>query len=146
MSEDGKTSDAVDAQVLRSGTIRVRSEDDILRARQEARAVAEEIGFSTTDVTRIVTGVSELARNMHLYAEDGIMTWREIEAGRDSGIELVFDDEGPGIDDIQGVLRAEHSTSGGMGRGIQGTKKLMDAFDLTSNAEDGTTITVRKWQ
>jgi len=54
-------------------------------------------------VTRIVTGVSELTRNMHLYAEDGIMTWREIEAGRDSGIELVFDDEGPGIDDIQGV-------------------------------------------
>ena len=146
MSEDGKTSDAVDARVLQSGTIRVRSEDDILRARQEARAVAEEIGFSTTDVTRIVTGVSELARNMHLYAEDGIMTWREIEADRDSGIELVFDDEGPGIDDIQGVLRAEHSTSGGMGRGIQGTKKLMDAFDLTSNAEDGTTITVRKWQ
>jgi len=146
MSEDGETSDAVDPRVLQSGTIRVRSEDDILRARQEARAVAEEIGFSTTDVTRIVTGVSELARNMHLYAEDGIMTWREIEAGRDSGIELVFDDEGPGIDDIQGVLRAEHSTSGGMGRGIQGTKKLMDAFDLTSNPEDGTTITVRKWQ
>ena len=148
MSEDGEASDAFDTEetVLQSGTVRVRSEDDILRARQEARAVAEEIGFSTTDVTRIVTGVSELTRNMHLYAEDGIMEWREIETGRDRGIELVFDDDGPGIDDIEGVLQAEYSTSGGMGRGIQGTKKLMDGFDIVSNAEDGTTITVRKWQ
>lgn len=148
MSKDGGTSDSVDTQetVLQSGTVRVRSEDDILRARQEARAVAEDIGFSTTDVTRIVTGVSELTRNMHLYAEDGIMEWREIEADPDRGIELVFDDDGPGIDDIQGVLRAEHSTSGGMGRGIQGTKKLMDSFDIVSNPEDGTTITVRKWK
>jgi serine/threonine-protein kinase RsbT len=148
MSDDDEQSATFDTQgsVLQSGTLRVRSEDDILRARQEARAVAEEIGFSTTDVTRIVTGVSELTRNMHLYAEDGIMEWREIEAGREGGIELVFDDDGPGIDDIEGVLRAEHSTSGGMGRGIQGTKKLMDAFDIESNPEDGTTITVRKWR
>lgn len=148
MSEEGGTTDAFDtgATVLQSGTIRVRSEDDILLARQEARAVAEEIGFSTTDVTRIVTGVSELARNIHLYAEEGVMEWREIAADRDSGIELVFDDDGPGIDDIEGVLRAEYSTSGGMGRGIQGTKKLMDGFDMASNPEDGTTITVRKWQ
>lgn len=147
MSEDEGATDAFDtgATVQQSGTVRVRSEDDILLARQEARAVAEEIGFSTTDVTRIVTGVSELTRNMHLYADDGIMKWREIEAGRDRGIELVFDDDGPGIDDIEGVLRAEYSTSGGMGRGIQGTKKLMDGFDIVSNPEDGTTITVRKW-
>ena len=148
MSDDGAHTDAVDQEVtvLQSGTIRVRSEDDILRARQEARAVAEGIGFSTTDVTRIVTGVSELTRNMHLYAEDGIMEWKEIEAGRDSGLELVFDDDGPGIDDIEGVLRAEHSTSGGMGRGIQGTQKLMDAFEIVSTPDDGTTITVRKWR
>ena len=148
MSDRADAADAIDAAatVLRSGTIRVRSEDDILRARQEAREIAEEIGFSTTDVTRIVTGVSELTRNMHLYAEDGIMKWREIEAARDSGLELVFDDDGPGIDDIEGVLRAEHSTSGGMGRGIQGTQKLMDAFEIVSTPDDGTTITVRKWR
>jgi len=147
MSKDESTSDTGDTQetVIQSGTVRIRSEDDILRARQEARAVAEEIGFSTTDVTRIVTSVSELTRNMYLYAEDGIMEWCEIKAGPDRGIELVFDDDGPGIDDIEGVLRAEYSTSGGMGRGIQGAKKLMDSFEIESTPENGTMITVRKW-
>lgn len=147
MSDGGTPRNPFDteASVIDSGTIRIDNEDDILRARQEARGIAEAIGFSVTDVTRIVTAVSELARNIHLYAGAGQMKWREIEAGRRTGIELVFDDNGPGIDDVPGVLRAEHSTSDGMGRGIQGTKKLMDAFDLTSTAEDGTTVTIRKW-
>jgi serine/threonine-protein kinase RsbT len=148
MSEHDSKGDPIKpaGRVRQSGTVRVMGEEDILRARQQARGVAEEIGFSSTDVTRIVTAVSELARNIHLYADDGIMEWREIESGGRTGLELVFDDDGPGIDDVEGVLRGEHSTSDGMGRGIHGTRKLMDEFDLTSTSEDGTTITVRKWR
>jgi serine/threonine-protein kinase RsbT len=132
-------------ETVDSGTVRIESEQDILRARQQAREVAEEIGFRITDVTRIVTAVSELARNIHLYADEGEMRWRRIEDGTRTGIELVFDDDGPGIDDVEGVLHGEHSTSQGMGRGIQGTKKLMDDFDLTTGPESGTTIVIRKW-
>ncbi|MDG5776742.1 anti-sigma regulatory factor [Haloarculaceae archaeon H-GB2-1] len=130
----------------RSGEVWIDSEDDILRARQQARSIAEDIGLSITDVTRTVTAVSELARNVFLYADEGVMKWREIEDGPRVGIELVFEDDGPGIDDVDGVLRADHSTSNGMGRGIQGTKKLMDDFELTSSAEKGTTILIRKWR
>ena len=92
-----------------------------------------------------MTAASELARNIHLYADVGVMEWREIHDGSRSGLELTFDDDGPGINDVEGVLRAEYSTSDGMGRGIQGTKKLMDEFDIASSEADGTTITIRKW-
>jgi serine/threonine-protein kinase RsbT len=144
--EDATSSHSSSSETTeRTGQVWIDSEDDILRARQQARDIAEDIDFSITDVTRIVTAVSELARNIHLYADQGVMEWRELSDGTRTGLELTFDDDGPGIDDVDAVLRAEYSTSDGMGRGIQGTRKLMDDFDLTSSAEDGTTITIRKW-
>jgi serine/threonine-protein kinase RsbT len=133
------------ATTVRSGEVSIGSEDDILSARQQARTLAEDVGFSITDVTRIVTAVSELARNVHLYAGEGLMRWAELEASGRTGIELSFEDDGPGIDDVDGVLNGTHSTSDGMGRGIQGTKKLMDEFELATGAETGTTVTIRKW-
>mgnify|MGYP000465863516 FL=1 len=129
----------------RSGGVKITEESDILRARKAARDVVEDLSFRITDVTRIVTAVSELARNIHLYADEGTMRWRVIEDGTRSGIELTFEDDGPGISDVEGVMRAEHSTSNGMGRGIQGTKKLMDEFELATSEADGTTIRIRKW-
>jgi serine/threonine-protein kinase RsbT len=148
MRERSENSDAAEnlGTSIRPNELRVASEDDILHARQQARTVAEEMGFSITDCTRIVTAVSELARNIHLYADSGVMRWQEIDDGVNRGLELTFDDDGPGIDDVDGVLRGEHSTSDGMGRGIRGTKKLMDEFELTSSPEDGTTIVIRKWK
>lgn len=139
--------EAVVGETVRSGTVRIVAERDILSARQQARDVAEEMEFRLTDVTRIVTAVSELARNIHLYAGEGEMRWRQLRDGSREGIELVFDDDGPGIDDVEGVLAGSYSTSdSGMGRGVQGTKKLMDEFDLETGPESGTTITIRKWQ
>lgn len=133
-------------ETVHSGTVRISTEQDILRARQQAREIAEGMEFRITDVTRIVTAVSELARNIHLYAGEGEMRWREIDDGVRSGIELIFDDDGPGIDDVEGVLRGTYSTSdSGMGRGVQGTKKLMDDFELSTDPDSGTTITIRKW-
>ncbi|MFD1587532.1 anti-sigma regulatory factor [Halorientalis brevis] len=144
-TESAAQLDGFDGDVLRSGSVQIQSENDILQARKTAREIAQEIGFSITDVTRTVTAVSELARNIHLYADEGVMEWSELQDGSRSGIELTFDDDGPGIDDVEGVLRAEYSTSDGMGRGIQGTKKLMDEFGIASSAAKGTTVTIRKW-
>jgi len=128
------------------GTVRIAGEDDILRARQATRDVVSDMGFDLTDVTRIVTAVSELARNVHLYAGEGEMRWRTIRDADRTGIELTFDDDGPGIPDVDAVLRGEYSTSDGMGRGVKGTKKLMDDIDIATSEDDGTTVTIRKWQ
>lgn len=145
-SDLGDGGDQPGGEPSESGTVPIESEDDILVARQTARDVAEAAGFSITDVTRTVTAVSELARNIHLYADTGVMEWQVLDDGvRGTGVELTFDDDGPGIDDVEGVLQAEYSTSDGMGRGIQGSKKLMDEFEITSSAADGTTVTIRKW-
>jgi len=146
MNEQPEPEPKTVGETVRSGSVRIAGEQDILRARQQARKVAESMEFRITDVTRIVTAVSELARNIHLYAGEGVMRWREISDGARSGIELTFDDDGPGIEDVQGVLQGSHSTSDrGMGRGIQGTKKLMDDFEIATDPDDGTTITIRKW-
>lgn len=128
-----------------SGTVTIASEEATLRARREARHVAEDLGFRVTDVTRIVTAVSELARNVHLYAGEGEMRWREVRRDGKTGVEFVFDDDGPGIDDVEAAMEGEFSTSNGMGRGLSGTKQLMDEMEVETSAADGTTVTVRKW-
>lgn len=128
-----------------TGTLTIEAEDDILKARKSARNAAEALGFGMTDVTRIVTAVSELSRNIYLYAGSGEMRWQPIEKGGRSGLELIFDDEGPGIEDVEGALRGEFSTSEGMGRGITGTKQLMDEMDIETSPEHGTTITITMW-
>jgi serine/threonine-protein kinase RsbT len=129
----------------KSGSITIASEDATLRARREARTVAEDVGFRVTDVTRIVTAVSELARNVYLYAEEGEMRWREIHRDGRTGLEIVFEDEGPGIEDVDAALSGEFSTSNGMGRGLSGTKRLMDTMEVQTAVDSGTTITIVKW-
>lgn len=128
-----------------TGQIEIESEDDILRARQAAREVAEEIGLGTTDTTRIVTAVSELARNIYLYAGEGSMKWERIPEKNRRGLTFVFEDEGPGISDPEGALKGEYSTSNGMGRGLSGTQTLMDDMEIDTEVGEGTTITIRKW-
>lgn len=128
----------------RSGRVTIADENDILRARLQARNVAQDVGFGTTDVTRIVTAVSELARNVYLYADGGTMSW-EHRAGADpAGLEFVFDDDGPGIEDPEAVIDGGVTDSAGMGRGISGTNTLMDAMDIESERGEGTTITIVK--
>lgn len=129
-----------------SGTVAIDGEDDILRARTVARDVTESLGFRVTDVTRIVTAVSELSRNIYLYAETGEMHWEQVTDSGRTGLQLTFVDDGPGIGDVEGALRGEYSTSEGMGRGITGTKELMDEVDIETGPEIGTTVTITKWQ
>ena len=125
--------------------ISIRSESDIVTTRRAVRAVAQALGFGITDVTRIVTATSELARNVVLYAGSGVIRWRELVRSGSVGVELTLEDNGPGIASIEQVMQEGYTTSGGLGLGLPGTKRLMDEFEIDSEVGKGTRITVRKW-
>ncbi len=130
-----------------AGTLRltISSDGDILSARSKIRAAVLELGFPTTDMVRIVTAVSELARNILLYAGRGEVALSVInENGRD-GILITARDEGPGIPDVNKALMDGFSTSGGLGLGLPGTRRLMDEFEIRSEVKQGTVVKVKKW-
>ena len=120
------------------------SEDNILRARQAARDVAAAIGLGTTDTTRIVTAVSELARNVFLYAGEGTMAWERIPEENRNDLIFVFVNDGIEIANHDTALRGECSTSNGMGRALSGTHTLMD--EIETDPGSGTMRRIRKWR
>ena len=122
----------------------ILTERDIALSRQGIREAAVECGFGLTDVTRIVTAASELSRNIFLYAETGLVTWRLLSGSR-VGIEITFTDEGPGIDDLDKAMQPGYTSGRGMGMGLPGAKRLMDEMEVHSTPGVGTTIVVRKW-
>jgi serine/threonine-protein kinase RsbT len=124
----------------------IRNEGDIVLVRRTAREAAAQAGFGSTDVTRIVTACSELARNIFKYAGQGTLRWRLITHGERTGIELEFKDQGPGIADINLALQEGYSTSGGLGMGLPGAKRLVDELEIHSELGRGTTITLKKWR
>lgn len=129
-------------------TIRVpiNSDKDIVAARQKGRTLALSIGFSETDSTLIATAISELARNIVTYAKKGEL---RIRAERDTsreGISVIAKDNGAGIANIKLALQDGFSTSGSLGLGLPGVKRLVDEFDIISGAGRGTTVTIRKWK
>jgi len=128
------------------GEVNIRTEGDIVVARRTVRDAAAQAGFSVTDVTRIVTAASELARNVFKYAGEGVLRWRQLEENGRVGLELVFVDQGPGIADIQLALQEGYSTGAGLGLGLPGAKRLMDELDIQSAVGRGTTITLKKWR
>jgi serine/threonine-protein kinase RsbT len=107
--------------------------------------MAGTIGFGATDATLIATAISELARNIVLYAQKGEVMMSSVETAHSKGILIVARDRGPGIRSIQDVLRDGYSTSGGLGLGLPGVKRLMDEFAIESELRRGTTVTVKKW-
>lgn len=123
----------------------IRSDVDIVAARQQGRELAAEIGFTITDATLIATAISELARNIVSYAAQGEILLSRIENARTRGMLIVASDVGPGIGNIQDVLRDGYSTSGGLGLGLPGVKRLMDEFGIQSEVGEGTTVSVKKW-
>jgi serine/threonine-protein kinase RsbT len=124
----------------------VRSDLDIVIARTLARDTAKALGFGAIDQARIATAVSELARNIFLYAGSGTVTVKGLDRNGRKGIEIVCDDQGPGIANIDLVMQDGYSTSRGMGMGLPGAKRLMDEFDIRSREGQGTTIICRKWR
>lgn len=123
----------------------IKNDLDIVTARVEGRNLARTLGFGVIDQARIATAISELARNIVLYAKTGQVTVRPIENMRQRGIEVVCTDNGPGITDVALVMREGYSSRRGLGMGLPGTKRLMDEFEISSQPGVGTTVTVRKW-
>ncbi|WLV25155.1 anti-sigma regulatory factor [Aciduricibacillus chroicocephali] len=125
--------------------INIMKELDIVGARQLGRDMTKEIGFGIVDQARVTTAISELARNIYLYADQGRICCEAIENMGKCGIKLTAVDQGPGIEDIGKVMQDGYSTSGGLGAGLPGVKRLMDEFDLVSERGKGTSITAIKW-
>ena len=126
-------------------TIDIITEWDIVAARQIGRNVAREIGFGTVDQARITTVISELARNIYLYARAGEIVIERLETGEKTGILITATDKGPGIDDVRKVMEDGYSTSGGLGAGLPGVRRLMDRIEIQSATGKGTTVKVEKW-
>lgn len=126
-------------------TIDIITEWDIVAARQIGRNVAKEIGFGTVDQARITTAISELARNIYLYAHAGEIVIEPIEGGDKRGVAITATDKGPGIDNVRKVMEDGYSTSGGLGAGLPGVRRLMDHIEIQSLMGQGTIVKVEKW-
>ena len=117
----------------------------VVAARGAAREMARQMGFTVVDQVRIATAVSEIARNIVMYAGSGVIYVRECRMGARVGLEVVAEDRGPGIPDLQRVLEGGFSTSGGFGRGISGARALMHEFHIESELGRGTRVVMRRW-
>jgi serine/threonine-protein kinase RsbT len=126
-------------------TIQIASDEDVVGARRQGAALAAELGFGRGDQTVIAAAISEIARNILMYARIGEIELQSVPDGRCPGLAVVARDEGPGIRDIPQALQDGYSTSGGLGLGLPGARRLMDEFDVVSVPGQGTTITMKKW-
>jgi serine/threonine-protein kinase RsbT len=125
--------------------VEVRNEWDIVSARQLGRNMAKELGFGNVDQARITTAISELARNIYLYAGRGKICIQPIDQLGKKGLRIVAMDNGPGIREIRKVMEDGYTTSGGLGAGLPGVKRLMDEFSIESTVNVGTEISATKW-
>jgi serine/threonine-protein kinase RsbT len=128
------------------GELAIQTEGDIVATRHTVREIAVQIGFGITDITRIVTAASELARNVYKYGGGGTLRWRRLSSRERIGIELRFIDQGPGIPDISKALEVGYSTGKGLGLGLPAAKRLMDELDIESSPGQGTCVTLKKWR
>jgi serine/threonine-protein kinase RsbT len=126
--------------------VAINSDQDIILARQKGRALAAEIGFAACDATLIATAISELARNIVSYARKGEITLQRVNGGNRQGLAIIASDQGPGIPDVPQALRDGFSTSGSLGMGLPGVRRLMDEFEITSQLGRGTTVVTKKWK
>ena len=131
---------------MQSRSIALESEHDIIIARSEVRALAAGLGFRLIDQTRLVTVTSELARNVVKYASRGRMIAQPLDARQArAGLRLIFEDSGPGIPDVNAAMRDGFSTGRGLGKGLPGSKRLVDVFEIESTVGVGTRVTVVRW-
>ena len=124
----------------------IKVDADIVTARQEGRALANRIGFSGSEQVLIATAISEAARNIIQYARSGEIILNHIQNGAKEGILIIARDQGPGIKDIRRVMEDGYSSSGGLGLGLPGIKRLMSEMDIQSTPGRGTTVTFKKWK
>jgi serine/threonine-protein kinase RsbT len=125
--------------------VAIRTDADVVTARQEARTMGARLGFSSTDLTLLATAISEVARNITTYAQRGEVAVGIVEDGGRRGIRVVARDEGPGIPDVERALQDGYTTGGGLGIGLPGARRLVDDFAIDSAPGRGTTVTLVKW-
>ncbi|MFL5847941.1 MAG: anti-sigma regulatory factor [Solirubrobacteraceae bacterium] len=125
--------------------ITIRSDDDVVAARREARELAASLGFEPTDLTLLATAISEVARNITAYAGEGEIVVSVRNNGGRLGIRVVARDAGPGIDDVELALRDGYSTGEGLGLGLPGARRLVDEFAIDTAPGRGTVVTMVKW-
>ena len=125
--------------------VAIQRDGDIIAARQKGRDLAAQAGFTGSDLTIIATAISEIARNIIVFAQQGEVSLRVIEKAGRRGVLIVAEDRGPGIPDIEQAMRDGFSTGKSLGLGLPGAKRLMDEFEIVSEVGKGTTITMRKW-
>lgn len=123
----------------------VSSDADVVEAREKGRELSARLGFSSIDLTLIVTAISEVARNILLYANEGEILLRLEQQDGQGRIVVVARDEGPGIPDLDMAMRDSYSTGNGLGLGLPGARRLMDEFEISSEVSKGTTVVMAKW-
>jgi len=130
----------------RDNPVPIRTSEDVVTARQAVREHAVEIGFSLVDQTKIVTAASEIARNTVVHGGGGIMTIERLQDGRRVGLQLVFEDRGPGITDISQALKDGFTTGTGLGLGLGGARRLSNDFEIVSTPGEGTRVRIVRWR
>ena len=126
--------------------IQVKHEPDVVRSILEAKRIANLLGFEEGATQMIATAVSELARNILKYAHKGEVIITPLQQGLRSGIEIIAQDRGPGIKDVEQALADHFSSSGTLGLGLPGVKRMMDEFEIHSQLAEGTKVTIKKWR
>jgi serine/threonine-protein kinase RsbT len=132
--------------VVKSDSIQLATEQDIVLARQAVRKLAQELSFSIVDQTKMVTAASELARNALRYGGGGVMVWEVLLEGIRNGLRLTFKDEGPGIPDVTLAMTDGWTSGSGLGMGLGGAKRLVNEFELETAPGKGTRITITRWK
>ena len=126
--------------------VRINGDADLVSARAEARAMAERLGFARPDPTLIATAISEIARNIVVHVGAGEIVLTPLQEDDLCGLVVTAHDDGPGIRNVEAVLRDEYTGRSGLGLGLPGARRLMDEFDIASDADNGTTVTMKKWR
>ena len=132
--------------IIRTESLPLRSEQDVVIARQTVRRLTQELGFGLVDQTKLVTATSELARNAVVYGLGGTMVCELLAEGARKGLRLQFIDQGPGIADITQAMTDGWTSGHGMGLGLSGAKRLVNEFAIESVPGQGTTVTVARWK
>ena len=132
--------------VLRTEVLPIRTSSDIVAVRQVARTWCVEQGLSLVDQTKLVTAASELARNTLDYGGGGTVRLEALQEGLRRGVRLAFEDQGPGIPDVERALQDGYTTGSGMGLGLGGTRRLVNEFAIESTVGVGTRVTITRWK
>lgn len=127
-------------------TMPIAAEHDLVRVRQAVRAWCTELRFSIVDLTKMVTAASELSRNTLVYGGGGSARLDQLDEGNRRGLRLVFEDQGPGIADLELAMKDGYTSGNGMGLGLSGSRRLVNEFDIESQPGKGTRVTITRWK